>query len=298
MKQVLAFLLALVLCMGCAVAGTENRSVMRTMGDVEAAIAGCGLSEYYEEIGKTVRNSVRIVLTPAAEEEIPTGASKMGGLPDLPEGVDWFREEAVDVPLSFICQINFAEVKPYDTENKLPDQGMLYFFYNCAMYVSPWSYDPYDEDSWAVFYYDGDTSLLTRRTAPGDLTQKGCVFAPAGMCFAQALDLPDWYSGAAEEIRKVIREEDHENYTELTGDAWDAISNKLLGHSDNIQFEMEAECEQETGKTGNWHLLLQMDSNENLGMMWGDGGRLYLWITDEDLAARDFSSSWLIMQCY
>ncbi len=75
-------------------------------------------------------------------------------------------------------------------------------------------------------------------------------------------------------------------------------ANKLLGHSDNIQFCMEEECEKETGKTGPWNLLLQVDSNKDCNMMWGDVGRLYLWITDEDLAARNFESVWVVMQCY
>lgn len=30
---------------------------------------------------------------------------------------------------------------------------------------------------------------------------------------------------------------------------------------------------------------------------WGDMGRLYLWITNEDLAARNFENCWLILQC-
>ena len=46
-----------------------------------------------------------------------------------------------------------------------------------------------------------------------------------------------------------------------------------------------------------WNLLMQVESNEELGMMWGDMGRLYLWITDEDLKNRKFENSRLILQC-
>lgn len=49
--------------------------------------------------------------------------------------------------------------------------------------------------------------------------------------------------------------------------------------------------------SGRWNLLMQVDSNEDNGMMWGDLGRLYLWITSEDLAARKFENCWLILQC-
>jgi uncharacterized protein YwqG len=46
-----------------------------------------------------------------------------------------------------------------------------------------------------------------------------------------------------------------------------------------------------------WRLLFQMDSDDDLGVMWGDVGMLYFWI--EEAAARrgDFSSVWLVLQC-
>jgi uncharacterized protein YwqG len=47
-----------------------------------------------------------------------------------------------------------------------------------------------------------------------------------------------------------------------------------------------------------WKLLLQLDSDENTGMTWGDGGRLYFWIRQEDLKLRNFDDVWLILQCY
>jgi len=31
--------------------------------------------------------------------------------------------------------------------------------------------------------------------------------------------------------------------------------------------------------------------------MWGDLGRIYYWIRDDDLAARRFDRSWLVLQC-
>lgn len=47
---------------------------------------------------------------------------------------------------------------------------------------------------------------------------------------------------------------------------------------------------------GRWRLPLQMDRNEEIGMMWEDCGRLYLWITDEYLTEKNFDVSLLIMQ--
>ena len=51
--------------------------------------------------------------------------------------------------------------------------------------------------------------------------------------------------------------------------------------------------------TADWRLLLQIASrNDDSGMMWGDGGNLYVWIRRLDLAARDFSKVWVVLQCY
>ncbi len=46
-----------------------------------------------------------------------------------------------------------------------------------------------------------------------------------------------------------------------------------------------------------WQLLLQVDSDDAAGMMWGDSGLLYFWIRDDDLAARRFERVWCAMQC-
>jgi len=47
-----------------------------------------------------------------------------------------------------------------------------------------------------------------------------------------------------------------------------------------------------------WRLLLQLDTDHEAGMMWGDTGRLYFWIREQDARARDFSKAWAILQCF
>jgi uncharacterized protein YwqG len=47
-----------------------------------------------------------------------------------------------------------------------------------------------------------------------------------------------------------------------------------------------------------WRLLLQVDSDEAAGMMWGDAGMLYFWIRADDLAARRLERVWCVMECY
>ena len=60
---------------------------------------------------------------------------------------------------------------------------------------------------------------------------------------------------------------------------------------------MEGDCTQLAGR-GDWRLLLQLDSDATANMMWGDSGRLYLWIRHEDLEVRRFDRCWVLVQCY
>ena len=48
-----------------------------------------------------------------------------------------------------------------------------------------------------------------------------------------------------------------------------------------------------------WQLLFQLDTVESGGfeLMFGDCGRIYFYIRNEDLAARRFDRVWLIQQC-
>jgi uncharacterized protein YwqG len=47
-----------------------------------------------------------------------------------------------------------------------------------------------------------------------------------------------------------------------------------------------------------WLLLLQLDSDDPIDVMWGDGGMLYFWIRRDDLANRRFDKTWMTLQCY
>jgi uncharacterized protein YwqG len=92
---------------------------------------------------------------------------------------------------------------------------------------------------------------------------------------------------------------------------------RLLGHPDQIQGDMRLEaqlvshglycgdgtCFQDPRRKVlestaiDWQLLLQIDSDDNAGMMWGDVGRLYYLMTEEHMRDRNFDAAWMILQC-
>jgi len=43
---------------------------------------------------------------------------------------------------------------------------------------------------------------------------------------------------------------------------------------------------------------MQIDSDDNASMMWGDVGRLYFWILRDELQNKNFDASWMVLQCY
>ena len=47
-----------------------------------------------------------------------------------------------------------------------------------------------------------------------------------------------------------------------------------------------------------WRLLLQIDSDDALGVMWGDAGILYFWIREDDARSGRFDQAWAVLQCH
>lgn len=283
-----------------------------------------GLDAYFKQLKPHLRNAIHLEISAQQESDIPIGVSKIGGLPDLPDTFTWPSETRIKAkrqffffgkktsstevrPLSFIAQINFAEIKGLDIDDLLPSGGIAYFFY-CSDQDS-WGYDPAQKDKFRVLFYDGDSSNLKRINFPSDLPDFG-KYKPCRVEASQATSLP-----SLELIDNIFKaERDFQFYEHFEGHAF---INKVLGHADVIQNEMELECELVSNglycgnssgfknplaktlepKAKNWRLLLQIDSNNEAGMMWGDLGRLFFWIKIEDLIERRFDRMWMILQC-
>ena len=76
--------------------------------------------------------AIKLTLQPT--EKILFCGSKWWGDPYMPENMQYPTIEVTedgetfDYPLTFICQINCDDIAPFDKENLLPHEGMLYFF--------------------------------------------------------------------------------------------------------------------------------------------------------------------------
>jgi len=139
-------------------------------------------------------------------------------------------------------------------------------------------------------------------------------FSSVGLSPEAELTFLPWESFTAERLG-MTREEGHAYASVLPTE--DSTVNRLLGHPDPVQGDMQLECQlvanglycgnlsryqdpraaQLEPGAADWRLLFQVDSQDEAGMMWGDLGRLYYWIRHEDLIAGHWDCTWLILQC-
>jgi uncharacterized protein YwqG len=72
------------------------------------------------------KDAISLVINYIPDWEPAPCSSKIGGLPNLPDDVDWPRWQGT--PMLFIAQINLTDAAPYDTKKLLPASGLIYFF--------------------------------------------------------------------------------------------------------------------------------------------------------------------------
>lgn len=284
----------------------------RRSKSLEELITEFSLNSHRDALLKTARNSIQLTALPKAIDAFRPGESRLGGWPDLPPGIQWPIWQ--DKPLGFICQIDLGAVQTLDINHLLPKSGFLYFFYDAEQSV--WGFDPKDRGAWRVYYHDGGVESLKRHNPPKGLTSNG-IYTPCELSFSKRTDLPDSGSYDAEQLR--LDKKEGAQY-DLLVEALNedvGVYNHLLGHSQNVQNDMQLEAqlvfnglycgdssgyEDERRKelepgAADWQLLLQIDSDDNAGMMWGDVGRIYYWIREQDLQKKNFENVWFSFQC-
>ena len=142
----------------------------------QAALVAAGLSRLVKDIDRLARPSIRLSATEADESLMNVGASKLGGVPDLPPGVSW--PELKGEPQSFIAQIRLDDVSQYDTEKVLPQSGMLWFFYDAQQQT--FGEDPADRGGWQVSIPGWRSHQITENASPGKASSNepvSCLFA-------------------------------------------------------------------------------------------------------------------------
>lgn len=261
-----------------------------------------------EALVSLCRRSIRLI-----PDESPSAATSthLGGRPLLAADARWPR--TLDGrPLSLVAQIDCAPLAPLVPTEPLPARGALSFFYDAD--EQPWGFDPADADGWAV-RHTADAERAVRHEFPGDLADD-LRFVPVPLRPRLEWTFVPDPSYDAEQAGLVAYSEAYERVMGEEGSG--ALSNRLLGHPDRIQGDMQLECQLAsngldcggvpgdgdprtaslTPGAADWRLLLQVDSEPLARMTWGDIGRLYWWLRAEDLQAGRWEAAWLVQQCY
>jgi hypothetical protein len=245
-------------------------------------------------------------------------------------------------PLSFIAQVDFAEVHAAQALDGFPSSGRLLFF--CDPFDWPWGKRE-DQARMRIVFTESPAERLERRRPPQEfdepearlLMPRGYVFRPRGLRPAawllpppsrspQLLDLEAenaeaWtYEGHASSAYGRFWRDLFARHPETFGPNGDMI-HQVGGTAFSIQEPVEAECvkfvehapkrkgrrrdpemyrpsTEQLARAGEWQLVLQIDSDIEVGMEWGDVGRLYLCARAHDLAVGRFDRCWMVMQCY
>lgn len=281
----------------------------RTKEELAVRLREHELGRVATQLAALSMNSIRISARKVHESRVNVGASRIGGRPDLPGGFEWPEWESG--PMSFLAEIRIKDVVSLDSEGRLPRTGILCFFYDCEQVA--WGFEPEHGAGCRVILTDDRPEALHRFEFPAGLP-KGSRFEVAELDFRNELTLPPEDSTLVEPLGLDGAEsETYSEFLEEISPPEGQPVNRLLGHPDQIQGDMQLECQMashglrdhndsrvEELKKGarDWQMLLQLDSEEELGITWGDSGRVYLWMPGGDLRTGDFTRVRPALQCY
>lgn len=284
------------------------------MGFLSKFTSGTGPTPGPRDVAELVRPLLRPALLLTAAEGL--AKSRIGGLPHVPAGFVWPR--CGERPLKFLATIDLAEVAKAARAHQvtglgfLPENGTLLFFYDDD--GQPWGFDPGDNRGWKVLYLPPDTTGLSA-AAPHAGAEP---LPPSNVAFGKVLVAPDLQSDAIRALN--LSDEETDDYIDYIIDRYPegAAHHQMGGYPEVVQNDgMELECQlvshglycgDATGYTdprraalepgaADWLLLLQLDTDEGVNMWWGDSGKLYFWVREQDARKGNFDNVWVILQC-
>ncbi len=277
------------------------------------ALSQAGLPHVADLIAGQSRQGIRLTSERSDDLQLGIGISKLGGSPDLPKDFDWPAWQGKS--LGFVAQVSLGQIAGCGASSSLPPTGLLSFFYDVEQQA--WGFDPAHVGGWRVYHFP-EGQRLARREPPADVPPHGryqaCRLDPIGITTVPS---PLSTSFAALALSAEAKDAYWELYYEWAEDS-EMPRHQLLGHPYEEQGEMQFECQLVsngiyTGDTSgyedprwpelepgaaDWQLLLQVDTDDGAGMMWGDCGLIYYWIRRQDLEAGRFDKVHLILQCY
>lgn len=282
--------------------------MVSTPNQLSKTLASFGLQRVQPDIERLMLASIRLTSTPAAGP-IPPGSSRLGGEPDLPAAFTWPAWR--DTPMSFLAQIRLDELAAFPAAGVLPKTGLLSFFYDADQ--ETYGADPSDRGGWQVVHFKGKAESWKRRAFPEALPE-AARFSTCLLSFSSEVSLPsspeqhlpslNWSEAEVEGYEDFF-------YTYPSMEDRGTLHHRMLGHPDQLQDDMQLQCAlyangynslgdpnaaEALARKEDWLLLLQLDSDYQVGMKWASSGRLYFWIESPALHAGQFERCWAVLQ--
>ncbi len=245
----------------------------------------------------------------ASEEK---AASFLGGQPLVRSTVEWPKKNGKS--LGFIAQLDLAEINGEKRIAWLPRVGRLLFFYDFEEW--PWGISPDDKGGWTVLYENGTVEPYPLET-PSDLNEEDSIFPIKYVTAETFISYPDPDRIDAEAIG--LSEDDEDEYYAFIEEQYgDEPRHQIGGFPTPLQSDsMEGECQllsegicceseedyhseavkQLLERENDWRMLLQVDSDDDIALMWGDMGMLYFWVRESEARNCNFANVWMFLQC-
>lgn len=255
--------------------------------------------------------------------------SHLGGSARLEPSQDW---PALDGrSLALIVVLDLADLARFATDIDLPEGGYLSFFYD-AEEQSAWGFEPDDRTAWRVLFAE---SLSAVDVAPPDdapafpavglvaeqaLTIPGWEEPAVASIFPAHAPPRRGLFGLKRDKRDRERREAYLEIEESwrpTLEASDRVGHQVGGWPALQQGPIWRECDlvsqgyplgtadqvragHQAGvpdTQADWRLLLQVESDDDAGWMWGDLGALYYAVRSSGSTADGFDQAWMVLQC-
>jgi uncharacterized protein YwqG/predicted DNA-binding protein (MmcQ/YjbR family) len=236
---------------------------------------------------------------PGSEDDIPLGATKIGGNPDLPATTAWpaYKDGK---PLGFLAQLDLAAIAKLGTPvPALPTEGLLSIFSAWGWRVNgypklPESDFSQEEDGWTVVIHTASRVNLVRRETPDEIS----AFPAAGIELIPVLSSPN-HPDEPEVSKLDLGEETWSKIDDLFSDYRSIQMGHYLKQTDSLAshhllggYPIFQRAFPDYILDLNVAMFLQFGSDSKTDMMWGDGGALVLCGDTKALAEGRFERIW------
>ena len=264
-----------------------------------------GESTYFVDLGA--------LLPPTTEEYAPRCRIKID--PDEAANSHFFGVPRIEYdwptgpngPLDCLLSIKCSDV-PSQLSN-LPESGWLNVFYDLG--ESDWGHSPSSKRFWHIAWSAEDCSLaeIPRDYEVSDAVPVLLEFEELHQDSGPTHALGGTADWVQNDIRPMAHFQSgyflrHKPTVEALTEA--GLNPESLTTDDSKKFteailkldQSEVHPDRFYEGVTEWQLFLQIDSDDDLDLMWGDVGKLYVVLPTQSLAERNFADAWINVQCY